>query len=313
MSAKIVVVGSFNADLVTYMPRLPRVGETVSGHRFITGPGGKGSNQAVAAARLGAEVVFIGRVGADDFASIGFQLWSAEGIRSDYVARDPENATGIASIFVDDGGENMIALALGANMALAPSDIDAATAVIAQADVLIAQLEVPLETTAYALQRARAHGVKTILNPAPISGPIPSDLLVEADYLTPNETELAALVAGGQQMPIAQSAVQLRSRDDQTIIITLGAQGVHWLYGEQSGGMPAFSVNAVDTVGGGDAFNAGLAVALAEGRPLLVAVQFAQAVAALAVTRAGAAAAMPLRAEVERFLSQSGTFLSDNK
>src|SRR5690606_24647225 len=146
MPARIVVVGSFNADLVTYMPRLPAPGETVSGYRFVTGPGGKGSNQAVAAARLGADVTFIGRVGSDSFAELGFTLWQAEGIRTDYVVRDPEHNTGIASIFVDDEGENVIALAPGANHTLASADLDAAEAAIAAADVLITQLEIPLET-----------------------------------------------------------------------------------------------------------------------------------------------------------------------
>ncbi|RMG79393.1 MAG: ribokinase, partial [Chloroflexi bacterium] len=196
MGGKVVVVGSFNTDLVTYLPRLPQAGETVAGHEFVTGPGGKGSNQAVAAARLGGEVHFIGKVGQDSFADIGWQLWREHGIQTAFVFVDEGAATGIASIFVQENGENMIALAAGANGRLSPADIDRAEDAIRAADVLLVQLEVPLETVQRALSVARKHGVTTILNPAPAQ-PLPTEILALADYITPNEGELRRLTGVG--------------------------------------------------------------------------------------------------------------------
>lgn len=300
MPAKIVVVGSFNADLVMYMPRLPQIGETVSGHRFTTGPGGKGSNQAVAAARLGAAVTFIGRVGRDSFAEVGLKLWEAEGISTRCVVRDPQLNTGIASIFVDDEGENVIALALGANMALSREDLDAVEEVIAQADALITQLEIPPETAAYALQLAKKHNVTTILNPAP-AAPLPLQTLSLADYIIPNESELEIL-CDRRSGSIERDAESLIAMPDQTVIVTMGAWGAIWVRKNAHGHITAFPVEAVDTVGGGDAFNAGLAVAVAEGLPLREALLFANAAAALSVTQKGAAESMPPREEVDKLV-----------
>ncbi len=300
MPPKIVVVGSYNTDLVTYMPRLPQIGETVPGHRFATGPGGKGSNQAVAAARLGAQVMFVGRVGQDNFANVGLHLWEQEGIDTAHVLRDPQHATGIASIFVDDEGENMIALALGANMALSPEDVNRAEAAIAGADVLITQLEIKLETVTRALQLAQQHGVKTILNPAPGSI-VPRDVLALADYLTPNEPELEILLSK-HSGSIEDDARSLLVRPGQTVIVTMGAWGAIYVNHNQHGHLPAYSVEAVDTVGGGDAFTAGLGVAVGEKRPLLDAIAFASGAAAVCVTRKGASESMPRRAEVESLM-----------
>ena len=302
MPPRIVVVGSYNADLVTYMPSLPMFGETVSGHRFETGAGGKGSNQAVAAARLGADVCFVGRVGTDNYADVGFQLWEEEHITHHWVARDPDNPTGIASIFVDDSGENMIALAPGANMALTPGDIDAAADMIAQADVLLTQLEIPLETVEHALKLARSKGVKTILNPAPARS-LPESFLALADYLTPNESEVEILT-GVRADTLEHDAQKLLSGEQQVVIVTMGAWGVIWVRQNEQGHLSAFEVEAVDTVGAGDAFNAGLAVALAEGKTLEDALRFATAAAAVSVTRPGAADSMPRRSEVDALLQQ---------
>jgi ribokinase len=292
----IVVVGSFNMDLTTYMARLPKPGETVHGRRFVTGPGGKGSNQAVAAARLGAPVTFVGRVGTDIFGDTALKTWQAEGTNTDYVVRDPENATGVAPILVEDSGENAIVVALGANLALSPADVDAARAVIAQADVLVTQLEIDLETVAYALQVAREYGVRTILNPAPAAHLEP-DVLARADYLTPNETELAALYGA-----VPDDLRELVQVPGQTLIMTAGAQGALWANDSGSGTVPAYEVEVVDTTGAGDAFNGGLAVALAEGKSLTDALAFANATAALCVTRPGTAPSMPQREEVEALL-----------
>ena len=297
MSAKIVVVGSFNADLTAYMQRMPRPGETVQGDTFMTGAGGKGSNQAVAAARLGAEVAFIGRVGADVFANIAYELWDAEGINYQYVGRDAEYATGVAPILVDSSGENMIVVVLGANSRVQKSDIDAARDVIAAADVLIAQLEINLDMVAYALETAKELGVRTILNPAPAAA-LPPETLALADYLTPNETELETL-AGADAADVEAAARSLLTRPDQIALVTLGAQGAQIVAPGLSKVVPSYKVEAVDTTGAGDAFNGALGVALAEGMDLEEALSFANAAAALSVTKPGAAPSTPYRADVD--------------
>lgn len=297
MTAKIVVVGSFNADLVSYMERMPRPGETVHGQRFATGAGGKGSNQAVAAARLGADVTFIGRLGNDVFANLAYEIWDAEGVNHDFVNRDSEVATGVAPILVDSSGENMIVVVLGANKRLRESDIDAARARIAEADMLVAQLEVNLNMVPYALKTAKEFGVATILNPAP-AAPISRETLQLADYLTPNETELETL-NGGATDDVVSAARALLTRGDQTAVITLGASGAQIVAGEDSFIAPAFEVDVVDTTGAGDTFNAGLAVGLSEGMALEQAVSFANAAAALCVTKPGAADSVPYRADVD--------------
>ncbi len=301
MTAKIVVVGSFNADLTSYMERMPRPGETVHGRRFVVGPGGKGSNQAVAAARLGAAVTFVGRIGQDVFAPFALNLWQQEGINTAYVVQDPEHATGVAPIFVDDSGENSIVVVLGANLAVSKADVDAAVEAIAEADVLLTQLEIDYETVGHALRVARERGVRTILNPAP-AGHLPPAVIALADYLTPNETELEVL-SGRPGASIEEAAQSLLTTDEQTIVMTLGAQGARYLRRDGTALIPSFKVEVVDTTGAGDAFNAGLAVALAEGRSLPDAIAFANATAALCVTRPGTAPSMPRRAEVEALLA----------
>ncbi|MGQ9889020.1 MAG: ribokinase [Aggregatilineales bacterium] len=300
MPAKIVIVGSFNVDLTSYMQRMPGPGETVSGDRFVTGPGGKGSNQAVAAARLGADVTFVGRVGQDVFAPIAFNIWQQEGINTAYVVQDPDRSTGVAPIFVDASGENSIVVVLGANLAVSRADVERARPAIAAADVLITQLEIELAAAAHALQVAREHGVRTILNPAPARH-LPPEITALADFITPNETELAAL-SGLNGAPVEQMARALLVRDDQTVVCTLGAAGAQYVRRDGGGLVPAFTVSAVDTTGAGDAFNGGLAVALAEGKPLTDAIAFANATAALCVTRHGTAPSMPRREEVDALI-----------
>lgn len=304
MTAKIVVVGSFNTDLVSYLQRMPRPGETVHGDTFVTGAGGKGSNQAVAAARLGAEVTFIGRVGSDVFANLAYEIWDAEGVSRDYVIQDQDHATGVAPILVDSQGENMIVVVLGANLNIQPSDIDAAKDRIAAADVLLVQLEINLDMVAYALKMAKKLGVATILNPAPAT-PLSSDTMQLADYLTPNETELETL-SGSANADVTARARSLLTRDGQTAVVTLGTQGAQIVSPNQNIRLEAFEVDAVDTTGAGDAFNAGLAVALAEGKDLRAAVRFANAAAALSVTKSGAARSAPRRAEVDALIAARG-------
>lgn len=299
MTAKIVIVGSFNMDLTAYMERLPRPGETVNGRKFVTGPGGKGSNQAVAAARLGAEVTFIGRVGQDVFAEQAFNIWRQEGIHTDYVIRDANQATGVAPIWVDDAGENSIVVVLGANLAMTQADIDAAADVIAKADVLITQLEINYDIVGYALKVAKQKGIRTILNPAP-AGHLPPDVVALADFMTPNETELESL--SGQSGSVESNARSLFTREGQSVVVTLGAQGAQWVSKDAANQIPAFKVQVVDTTGAGDAFNAGFAVGLAEGKSIDDAIAFANATAALCVTRPGTAPSMPRRDEVEALL-----------
>ena len=305
MTAKIVVVGSFNADLVSFMQRMPRPGETVHGDSFMTGAGGKGSNQAVAAARLGADVTFIGRLGKDVFAKLAYEIWDAEGINSDYVVQDEASATGVAPIFVDSAGENMIVVVLGANSRLQKSDIDAARSRIAAADVLLTQLEINNDMVTYALQVAKELGLTTILNPAP-AAPIAPATVQLADYLTPNETELESL--SGRPVSDANAATAaaraIMTGADQTVVVTMGAQGAQVVTRDQSDTLPSFAVEALDTTGAGDAFNAALAVGLAEGKSLRAAARFANAAAALCVTKAGAAASAPRRAEVDALLQK---------
>lgn len=309
--AKIVVVGSFNMDLISYMQRLPRPGETVHGSRFITGPGGKGSNQTVAAARLGAQVTFVGRVGTDMFGDNAVELWRNEGINTDYVVRDAELATGVAPIFVEETtGENTIAVILGANDALSPEDVDRAEHEIAEADVLLTQLELPLATVLHALEIAKRYGVKTILNPAPAPLVPPSQAILElVDYLTPNESELDALVTadGAHTSTVEQKARGLLTSDQQTLIVTLGSKGAQRVTRDDSQLIPGFRVKAVDTTGAGDAFNGALAVGLAEGKSLDDAIQFAHATAALSVLKFGTAPSMPQRTEVDAFLREQSS------
>ncbi len=303
MAAKIVIVGSFNTDLTTYMERMPRPGETVYGREFVIGPGGKGSNQAVAAARLGADVTFIGRVGQDVFGDMGLKIWQDEGINTDFIVRDPDHATGVAPIFVEDSGENVIVVALGANQAIQMADLDAAAEIIAQADVLVTQLEINYDMVAYALKLGKEKGLRTILNPAP-AGMLPPDVVALADYITPNETELEVLskMPGGEFTAQAQS---LLTTDEQTVVVTMGSKGVQYVRKADSGLIPAYKVDVVDTTGAGDAFNAGMAVALAEGLELRDALAFGNATAALACTRPGTARAMPHRDEVDALLAKS--------
>jgi ribokinase len=286
-----------------YMERLPQLGESVSAREFTTWPGGKGSNQAVAAARLGAEVTFIARVGQDSFADIGMTLWKREGINTDFIVRDPNYNTGLATIYVEDSGEDMIVITGGANLALSRADIDAARSALTGADVLLTQLEIPLKTVAHALQVAQNLHVRTILNPAPAI-PLPSQIAALADYLTPNETELHTLT-GKQGYASEEHAASLLTTHEQTAIVTVGASGALWINKIGHGHVPGFDVDAVDTVGAGDAFNAGLAVALAEGRDLPDAIAFANATAAICVTRPGAAPSMPQRYEVDALMRGS--------
>lgn len=307
MVAHVTVVGSLNMDLVARASRIPQAGETIIGGDFHTLPGGKGANQAVAAARLGAQVSMVGRVGQDAFASPLLDNLSAAGIDHTFVTQDLEAATGVALIVVDDAGQNSIVVASGANMRLLPADVDAAEAMIATADVLLLQLESPLETVTRAAELARAHQVTLILNPAPARS-LPASLLSLVDVLIPNESETALLTG----MPVsdrseaAAAALALRESGVGTVILTLGERGALLAREEETELFPAFNVTPVDTTAAGDAFVGGFAVALAEGRPVAEAVRWGNAAGALAATQLGAQPSLPTRQALETLLA-SGT------
>jgi ribokinase len=299
----IIVVGSSNTDMLIKLDRIPKPGETILGGEFVTAAGGKGANQAVGAARAGGAVTFIARVGRDMFGAQAVAGFVRDGINVDYVCKDKSSPSGVALIFVAKDGENSIAVASGANGKLSPPDVQQAKKVFAGASVLVLQLETPLETVQAAVEIACAHGVRVILNPAP-ARPLPDALLRRVSILTPNESE-AELLTGvkvGDEAAVAKAAEQLLGKGVQTVVLTLGARGAFVATPGCKQLVPGFKVKAVDTTAAGDIFNGALAVALAEGKPLTGAVRFANAAAALSVTRLGAQPSAPTRREIERFL-----------
>lgn len=304
---RVVVVGSANVDFVVQTPHIPRPGETVLGHHFVMAMGGKGANQAVGAARLDADVTFVARVGRDIFGDQCIEAYRNEAIDTAYITCDDHEATGVALIAVAADGENSITVASGANMRLLPEHIAAAQEAIAHADVLVMQLEVPVETVLAAARIAREHGVRVVLNPAP-ARTLPDDLLRLVDVLTPNRIELAQLagLSEGQvkQLSEGQLGEALLSLGVKQGVITLGARGA---LVADSGGIahvPAFPITPLDTTAAGDAFNAGLAVALARGGGLVGAARFASACGALAATKMGAQPSLPTEVAVEAFLAE---------
>ena len=305
MTAYVTVVGSLNMDLVTRSPRIPRPGETLIGSDFRTVPGGKGANQAVAAARLGARTSMVGRVGCDAFAEELLANLATAGVDHRFVLQDSEAATGVALIVVDDAGQNSIVVASGANMRLSPADVGAAEAVISAADVLLLQLESPLETVTRAAEMARAHGATVILNPAPAC-PLPAQLLALVDVLAPNESETALLTGlpVGDQAEVEEAAVALLDLGVGNVILTLGERGALLAWRGRTEFFPAFDVSPVDTTGAGDAFMAGVAVALAEGKALAEAVRWGNAAGALATTKLGAQSSLPSHQAVENLLAE---------
>jgi ribokinase len=308
MPARVTVVGSLNMDLVIRTPRIPSPGETIIGSAFQTVPGGKGANQAVAAARLGAQISMVGRVGQDAFGQALLHNIVGDGIDATHVTHDPEAATGVALIVVDDLGENSIVVASGSNMRLSSADVDEAEAAIARASALLLQLENPLETAIRAAEIARVHRVPTILNPAPARS-LPRRLLELVDVLVPNESEAALLSnMGTKDLSGAKAAaLALRGKGVGVVILTLGEQGA-LLAGEVGTEFfAAFDVTPVDTTAAGDAFVAGFAVALAEGKPMTEAVRWGNAAGALTVTRLGAQPSLPTRQELELLLAAGAT------
>jgi ribokinase len=301
---RIVIVGSSGTDMIIKLERIPRPGETLLGGEFHITGGGKGANQAVSAARAGGKVAFVARLGQDDFGDQAKAAFAKEGINVEHIYRDRKVSTGVALIFVDQHGENSIGVAPGANGRLSPADLKKARKIFSGASVMVVQLEIPLDSVQTAAVLAAKSGARVILNPAPARA-LPDELLRHVSILTPNETEAELLT--GIKVDSDPSAVKaasvLRARGVQTVILTLGARGA--LVATSDGTpqlVPGFKVKAVDTTGAGDVFNGALAVALAEEQPLIDAVRFANAAAAISVTRLGAQPSAPSRREIQRLL-----------
>ena len=300
----IVVIGSSNTDMIVNVARIPRPGETILGGKFHTAPGGKGANQAVAAQRAGGDVTFIASVGLDAFGDQAIAGFVKEGINVAHVSRDKSQPSGVALIFVGADGENSIAVASGANSRLSRANIEKARSAIARASVLVMQLETPLPTIQFAAKLAAANNIPVILNPAP-ARPLPDALLRQITILTPNETEAEILtgikVTGNASATRAANA--LLARGVCIVIITLGSRGALIATTGLVQHIPGFKVKPVDTTAAGDCFNGALAVAFAEGKLLLDAVRFANAAAALSVTKRGAQPSAPTRRAIEKLLA----------
>ena len=299
---KILVIGSSNTDMVVRADRLPRPGETVLGGTFFMNPGGKGPNQAVAAARLGGQVAFVCKTGDDLFGSEARRLFREEGIDTSHLLTDPSAPSGVALITVDRQAENCIVVAPGANANLTSDDLRRAASAFEQADIVLLQLEIPMETVEQAALTACATGKRVVLNPAPATA-IPARLLAALDLITPNETEAEAItgIRIADRRTADEAARRLAATGAKQVVITLGAQGALVYEAGQSRIVEGYPVRAVDTTAAGDVFNGALVVALAEGKPLADAARFACKAAAISVTRPGAQGSIPTRAEVEAF------------
>lgn len=301
---KILVVGSTNTDMVVRTERLPRPGETVLGGTFLMNPGGKGANQAVAAARLGADVIFVCKTGNDMFGITTRQQLAQEGIDTRFVFIDDHNPSGVALISVDSRAENTIVVASGANANLLPLDVAKAETALEDCDIVLMQLETPMTTIEYVAAEAAKRGKRTVLNPAP--GAALSPQLLKSLYLiTPNETE-AEIITGiriHNAETEAEAARRIRAMGVQNVIITLGSRGAYICNDRFDEVVPAQKVRAVDTTAAGDVFNGALVVALSEGKSLGEAVRFASCASAISVTRMGAQSSIPYRSEVDRFVS----------
>ncbi|HEY5315408.1 MAG TPA: ribokinase [Pirellulales bacterium] len=298
-------MGSVNVDMIVRGSRLPAPGETMTGGCYSMAAGGKGANQAVAAARLGAEVTLLARVGRDRFGDDALAGYCQQGINTDRIIRDDTLPTGVALILVNERGENSISVASGANDALSPADVRHAAGLFFQADMLLLQLEIPLETVTCAARLAHDAGVPVMLDPAPApQAPLDASLLELVDYLKPNEHEAQHLT--GIRVSDAATASALVCRGVRTAVVTLGSRGACWATRTdsdivQSGSVPGCAVQAVDSTAAGDAFSAALAYALATGHPLDVAVRHANLAGALTTTRLGAQPSLPTRDELDRF------------
>lgn len=300
----ITVIGSFAVGMTIRTPIIPVFGQTLLGSDFDLGPGGKGSNQAVGIARLGAEASIVACIGEDDLAAVATRLYAAEGVDTTHLHRMPEKATGVGFIILNTAGDNFIILDMGANMLMDPALVDRAQDRIARSAVVMSVLEIPVQAARRAMELGRAAGARTILNPAPATA-LPEGILDHVDYLTPNESELRLLLGLRPDDPVGTRdlAVELRRRGVGTVVVTMGEKGALILDDQHDLVVPAPKVDVVDTTGAGDSFNAAFAVALGEGRPLAEAVRWGVAAGAHACTKLGVIPAMPRRAELMEMLT----------
>lgn len=302
-NSKVLIIGSAAVDLIIQLERLPKPGETIVGGTFSFAYGGKGANQAVGAARLGADITFVANIGEDDYGDQCVDNFVAEGINIDYINRDTNNSTAVAFIFVDAKGENAIGVASGANMKLSKTTVDDAKDVITDHKVMLLQLENPMETVRYAAKLGSEAGLPIILNPAP-AFPLDNDMRSLIDIITPNETEAEILtgISVTDEDSANQAAKKLKDTGVSNVIITLGADGAYLLSDTKAVLIPSKKVESVDTTAAGDAFNGALAYAVAKGEELETAVNFANMAGAFAATRLGAQASMPTAAEYAEFV-----------
>ncbi len=301
MGKLVTVVGSFAVGMTLRTSRMPIFGETLIGSDFDMGPGGKGSNQAVATARLGAVSYFVGIIGDDKLGEIATDLYAAEGVNTRYLVKTQAMATGVGFIILNQAGQNGIILDMSANKLMDGAFVDTAEQQIAQSDIVMSVLEIPPGAAIRAMELGHKHGVRTLLNPAPATK-LDDAVFQYIDYITPNETELRILMGlqPDDPSPTLDLAARLQSRGTKNVIVTMGEKGALVLSGGTATEIPRLSVDVVDTTGAGDAFNSGLAVALIEGRSLIDAVKFANCAGALACTKLGVIPALAKRDRVEQ-------------
>jgi ribokinase len=300
----VTVVGSFAVGMTLCTQRMPVFGETLVGSQFDMGPGGKGSNQAVAAARLGAESHFVGLIGSDRLGEIARTLYKEEGVNTENLVETTAASTGVGFIIVNPQGKNGIILDMGANKLIDRQFVKKAQSIIARSDVVLSVLEIPVEAAAEAMALGRKHGVRTILNPAPAS-PLPDEMLGAVDLMIPNETELRILMglAPDDGVPTRELARELQEKFGTTVIVTLGESGMILVDANGISEFGSVPVDVVDTTGAGDAFTAALAVSLAEGKHLATAIQFAGCNGALACTKYGVIPSLARRPEVDQLFA----------
>lgn len=306
-TSRLTVLGSINVDHIMNIAQFPAPGETVIGKQYQTAFGGKGANQAVACGRSGADITFIACVGDDAIGAEILAQLQRDRIHTAAVSVVPEAATGVAMIFVNEDGENVIGISAGANAALTPEHFAPYKGLVEQSDALLMQLESPLETVIAAAQAAKNHQTRVILNPAP-ARELPDSLLKLVDVITPNETEAEKLtgISVSDETGAARAAQVLHDKGIGQVLITLGSRGVWLSVNSEGRRIPGFKVNAVDTIAAGDTFNGAYVTALLEGKPADEAVRFAHAAAAIAVTRRGAQPSVPWRREIDAFLAERG-------